>query len=191
MKFALRSVASLALALLLPLGAMAQTVEIRTSMGVVAVELHADKAPRTVENFLQYVKDGFYRGTLFHRVIQGFMVQGGGFTAEYAQKPARAPVRNEADNGLKNVTGTIAMARTRDPHSATAQFFINVADNAFLDHTAPNPRGWGYCVFGRVVRGMEVVQAIAAVRTGAGGPLPSDVPLTPVVIEDVRVVEAN
>ena len=134
------------------------------------------------------MKDGFYQGTIFHRVIPGFMIQGGGFTPDYAQKPTRDPVRNEANSGLRNLTGTIAMARTNNPHSATAQFFINVVDNGFLDHTAPTGRGWGYCVFGRVTKGMEVAQAIAELPTGAAGPFPSDVPRKAVVIEDIRVV---
>jgi cyclophilin family peptidyl-prolyl cis-trans isomerase len=168
--------------------AMAQTVEMKTNLGTMTIELAADKAPATVENFLRYVKDGFYQGTIFHRVIPGFMIQGGGFTPDYAQKPTRDPVRNEANNGLRNLTGTIAMARTNNPHSATAQFFINVVDNGFLDHTAPTGRGWGYCVFGRVTKGMEVAQAIAELPTGAAGPFPSDVPRKAVVIEDIRVV---
>ena len=168
--------------------ALAQTVEMKTNLGTVTIELAADKAPATVENFLRYVKDGFYQGTIFHRVIPGFMIQGGGFTPDYAQKPTRDPVRNEANNGLRNLTGTIAMARTNNPHSATAQFFINVVDNGFLDHTAPTGRGWGYCVFGRVTKGMEVAQAIAELPTGAAGPFPSDVPRKAVVIEDIRVV---
>jgi peptidyl-prolyl cis-trans isomerase A (cyclophilin A)/peptidyl-prolyl cis-trans isomerase B (cyclophilin B) len=168
--------------------ALAQTVEMKTNLGTVTIELAADKAPATVENFLRYVKDGFYQGTIFHRVIPGFMIQGGGFTPDYAQKPTRDPVRNEANNGLRNLTGTIAMARTNNPHSATAQFFINVVDNGFLDHTAPTGRGWGYCVFGRVTKGMEVAQAITDLPTGAAGPFPSDVPRKAVVIEDIRVV---
>ena len=180
--------AVLALALVHAGCAFAQTVEVKTNLGAMTIELAPDKAPATVENFLRYVQDGFYQGTIFHRVIPGFMIQGGGFTQEYAQKPTRDPVRNEANNGLRNLTGTIAMARTSNPHSATAQFFINVVDNAFLDHTAPTGRGWGYCVFGRVTKGMEVVEAIAALPTGAGGPFPSDVPRKSVVIEDIRVV---
>lgn len=168
--------------------ALAQTVEMKTNLGTMTIELAGDKAPATVENFLRYVKDGFYQGTIFHRVIPGFMIQGGGFTPDYAQKPTRDPVRNEANNGLRNVTGTIAMARTNNPHSATAQFFINVVDNGFLDHTAPTGRGWGYCVFGRVTKGMEVAQAIAELPTGAAGPFPSDVPRKAVVIEDIRVI---
>lgn len=186
---AFRTLAALfALALTHAGSALAQTVEMKTNLGTMTIELAGDKAPATVENFLRYVKDGFYQGTIFHRVIPGFMIQGGGFTPDYAQKPTRDPVRNEANNGLRNVTGTIAMARTNNPHSATAQFFINVVDNGFLDHTAPTGRGWGYCVFGRVTKGMEVAQAIAELPTGAAGPFPSDVPRRAVVIEDIRVI---
>ena len=170
------------------LSASAQTVELKTNLGVMTIELYGDKAPKTVENFLQYVKDGFYKGTIFHRVIPGFMIQGGGFTKDYAQKPTREPVQNEANNGLHNTVGTLAMARTGNPHSATAQFFINVVDNPFLDHTAPTGRGWGYCVFGKVTKGMEVAEAIVSVPTGPGGPFPTDVPQKTVVIEDVRVL---
>ena len=140
-------------------------VRLDTTMGVVVLELTPRAAPRTVENFLQYVKDGFYDGTLFHRVIKGFMIQGGGLTESMARKPTRPPVVNEADNGLKNRRGSIAMARTGDPHSATAQFFINTADNPSLDFRGKSVRGWGYCVFGRVVQGMDVVAAIEAVPT--------------------------
>ncbi len=163
-------------------------VEMKTSLGSVTIELYPDKAPKTVENFLQYAKAGFYDGTIFHRVIDGFMVQGGGFTAEYNQKPTRGPVENEAANGLKNDTGTIAMARTRDPHSATAQFFINVADNGFLNYRGPSVQGFGYCVFGRVTKGMDVVNRIAKLETGRAGPFPQDVPRQTVSIEAVRVV---
>ena len=170
--------------------AMAQDpqVELKTSAGTIVVELYPAKAPKSVANFLQYVKDGFYKGTIFHRVIPGFMIQGGGFTKDYAQKPTREPVQNEANNGLHNTVGTLAMARTGNPHSATAQFFINVVDNPFLDHTAPTGRGWGYCVFGKVIKGMEVAEAIVSVPTGPGGPFPTDVPQKTVVIEDVRVL---
>jgi peptidyl-prolyl cis-trans isomerase A (cyclophilin A)/peptidyl-prolyl cis-trans isomerase B (cyclophilin B) len=177
-------------ALLLPLGAYAANpqVEVKTNLGSLTIELYADKAPKTVENFLQYVSAGFYSGTIFHRVIDGFMIQGGGFTAGYEQKATRAPIENEAANGLKNEIGTIAMARTREPHSATAQFFINVADNAFLDYRAPTVRGFGYCVFGRVITGMEVVNRIAKLETGAGGPFPQDVPLPTVTIESIRLI---
>jgi Peptidyl-prolyl cis-trans isomerase (rotamase) - cyclophilin family len=166
-------------------------VEVKTSMGDVVIELYADKAPKTVENFLEYAKSGFYTGTVFHRVIDGFMIQGGGFDRSLNQKPTRAPIKNEADNGLKNAVYTVAMARKPDPHSASAQFFINVADNGFLDHTAPTFDGWGYCVFGKVVKGQEVVRQIAQVRTGAAGPFPRDVPLEPVVIKEVKLVAAK
>ena len=144
-------------------------VTLHTSMGDISLELDAEKAPKTVANFLQYARDGFYDGTIFHRVINNFMIQGGGMTADMAQKQTRAPVDNEANNGLKNKTGTVAMARTNDPHSATAQFFINVSDNGFLDHTAPTAQGWGYAVFGRVTAGMDVVEKIKAVATGNKG----------------------
>lgn len=164
-------------------------VEIKTNLGSVVVELYPEKAPKTVENFLQYVKDGFYKGTVFHRVIPGFMIQGGGFTTDYKQKPTRQPIANEAENGLRNETGTIAMARTSDPQSATAQFFINVADNRVLNFTSPNQRGYGYAVFGRVVKGMDVVNKITASETGAGGPFPGDVPVKSVVIEDIKEVK--
>lgn len=162
-------------------------VRLQTNVGAIVVELDPEKAPATVENFLQYVRDGFYAGTIFHRVIDGFMIQGGGFTADYQRKPTREPIANEADNGLKNLRSTIAMARTGDPHSATAQFFINVADNPFLDHTQPTNRGWGYCVFGRVVEGMDVVDAIRRLKTGPGGPFPTDVPKPSVVIESASI----
>ena len=163
-------------------------VELETSLGTIVVELYADKAPKTVENFLRYVNDGFYSGTVFHRVIPGFMIQGGGFTPGFEQKPVRDPVRNEADNGLHNDTGTIAMARTSNPHSATAQFFINVNDNAFLDHVAPTPRGWGYCVFGKVTKGLDVAHRIVALPTGSGGPFSTDVPRQSVVITNARLL---
>lgn len=166
--------------------AFAAQVEIKTNMGPIVLELYPDKAPKTVDNFLKYVNDGFYKGTIFHRVIPGFMIQGGGFTPGFEQKPTRPPIANEAGNGLRNEAGTVAMARTSDPQSATAQFFINVADNRFLNFTAPNPRGYGYTVFGRVVKGMDVVSKIAAGETGSGGPFPKDVPTKPVVIESTR-----
>lgn len=163
-------------------------VEIHTNVGAITLELYPEKAPKTVENFLQYVNDGFYSGTTFHRVIPGFMIQGGGFTTEFKQKGTRPPVANEAANGVKNEVGTIAMARTPDPNSATAQFFINVANNTFLNHTAPTAQGYGYAVFGRVAKGMDVVEKIAATPTGSGGPFPKDVPQKPVIIEEARVV---
>ena len=160
-------------------------VELKTNQGTIVIELAADKAPKTVENFLQYTKDGFYNGTIFHRVIDGFMIQGGGFEAGMKEKATRAPISNEAKNGLKNVTGTLAMARTRDPHSASAQFFINLKDNGFLDF--PGQDGWGYAVFGKVVQGMEVVQKIAKVGTGNAG-MHQNVPTTPIVIESAKVI---
>ena len=165
-------------------------VKVDTNLGSFVLELYPEKAPKTVDNFLRYVRDGFYDGTIFHRVIDGFMIQGGGFTPDYQRKPTRAPIPNEADNGLKNVRGTIAMARTMDPHSATAQFFINVKDNPFLDHTSPTPRGWGYAVFGKVVEGMDVVDKIKSVDTGPGGPFPKDAPREPVIIEKMTVLDA-
>lgn len=166
-------------------------VEIKTNFGTIVLELYPDKAPKTVRNFLSYVKDGYYTGTVFHRVIPGFMIQGGGFDKTLGQKPARQPVENEAANGLRNEIGTVAMARTSDPHSASAQFFINVANNAFLNHTAPTPQGYGYTVFGKVVKGMEIVNKIADAPTGPAGPFPSDVPKVTVVIEEVRLIEAE
>ncbi|SCZ63695.1 peptidylprolyl isomerase [Thiohalomonas denitrificans] len=159
-------------------------VEMETSKGKIVLELYPEKAPETVENFLRYAEDGFFDGTIFHRVIQGFMIQGGGFTPDMQRKPTRAPVVNEADNGLSNETGTIAMARTSDPHSATSQFFINVSDNRPLDFTGRTPRGWGYTVFGRVVEGMDVVKQIensaTTIRNGH-----RDVPEDNVIIEKV------
>jgi cyclophilin family peptidyl-prolyl cis-trans isomerase len=165
-------------------------VQLNTSVGPITLELADDKAPRTVDNFLTYAREGFYNGTIFHRVIDGFMIQGGGFTASFQQKPTRAPVPNEADNSLKNLRGTIAMARTSDPNSATAQFFINVKDNVALDYKSSTPQGWGYAVFGKVIDGMEVVDKIRQVPTGAGGPGNrfSDVPTIPVVLESVTIL---
>ncbi len=157
-------------------------IEFETTLGNFTVELHTDEAPLTTENFRQYVDAGFFDGTIFHRVIPGFMVQGGGFTADMVQKKSRSPIRNEADNGLKNRRGTLAMARTQDVNSATSQFFINLADNAFLDHGA---RDFGYAVFGTVVEGMDVVDAIAAVKTGTKKGH-GDVPLEPVVLRSAR-----
>jgi peptidyl-prolyl cis-trans isomerase A (cyclophilin A)/peptidyl-prolyl cis-trans isomerase B (cyclophilin B) len=175
---------------ILPLIATAATpqVELKTSMGAIVIELYPDKAPATVENFLQYVKDGHFDGTTFHRVIPGFMIQGGGFTPDFKEKSSRKPVRNEAGNGLKNATGTLAMARTPDPHSATAQFFINVADNEFLNFRFPTPEGYGYTVFGKVVKGMDVVERIVKVQTGPGPAPHANVPVKPVVIEQARLV---
>ncbi len=165
-------------------------LEVKTSQGTVTIELYQDKAPKTVENFLQYAKDGFFNGTIFHRVIPGFMIQGGGFTPDMKQKETRAQIQNEATNGLKNETGTLAMARTNDPHSASAQFFINLKDNAFLDHKAPNDRGWGYAVFGKVVQGFDIVEKIAKIPTGRSGAF-QDVPNTPVLIESVKLLPAK
>ncbi len=164
-------------------------VEMETTMGNIVLELDPDKAPKTVANFLQYVQDGFYDDTIFHRVIDGFMIQGGGFTPDYQRKQTRAATINEADNGLQNETGTIAMARTMEPHSATAQFFINVADNEFLNHSSKTPRGWGYAVFGRVIKGMDVVNKIKTVATGPGGPFPKDAPQTPVIIKKATLLQ--
>jgi peptidyl-prolyl cis-trans isomerase B (cyclophilin B) len=155
-------------------------------MGDIVMELYPDKAPKTVDNFLQYVRDKHYDGTVFHRVIDGFMVQGGGYDADDVKKPVRAPVQNEADNGLKNTKGTVAMARTNDPHSATSQFFFNVSDNAFLDHKSKSGAEWGYTVFGRVTSGMDVVDAIKSVKTGAKGAFSKDAPLETVSILEVR-----
>jgi cyclophilin family peptidyl-prolyl cis-trans isomerase len=184
-------IALFALLVSLHAGAADPQVEMKTSLGAIVIELYPDKAPLTVENFLQYVKDGHYDGTVFHRVIPGFMIQGGGFDPDFKQKPVRKPVRNEAANGLKNESGTIAMARTADPHSATAQFFINVADNVPLNFRFPTPEGYGYTVFGKVVKGMDVVQRIVKVTT-APGPAPhQDVPVKPVVIESARVVDTK
>ncbi|MBB2929493.1 MULTISPECIES: peptidylprolyl isomerase [Paraburkholderia] len=163
-------------------------VELHTNHGVIKLELNAEKAPKTVANFLNYVKSGHYDGTVFHRVIDGFMIQGGGFDAGMKQKPTEAPIENEANNGLKNERGSIAMARTNDPHSASAQFFINVADNDFLNHSSPTPQGWGYAVFGKVVEGLEVVDKIKKVKTGSKG-FHQDVPVDDVVIEKAVVVE--
>ena len=162
-------------------------VELKTSQGEIVVEIFADKAPKSAENFVQYVKDGFYDGTVFHRVIDGFMIQGGGFEPGMNQKPTGEQIKNEADNGLKNERGTIAMARTQAPHSATAQFFINVADNDFLNHRSPDLQGWGYCVFGKVSEGMDVVDAIRKVKTGSSG-FHQDVPKEDVIIERAEVV---
>jgi len=162
-------------------------IRFTTNKGVFDVELNEAAAPKTCENFLQYVRSGFYNGTIFHRVISGFMIQGGGLEPGLQQKETKAPIENEANNGLKNDKYTIAMARTNDPHSATSQFFINVADNDFLNHTSPTPRGWGYAVFGKVVAGTDVVDAIAAVRT-ASRSWYGDVPVEDVVMEKVEEI---
>jgi len=166
-------------------------VTIQTNLGDIVVQLDREHAPGTVENFLRYVQEGFYDNTIFHRVINGFMIQGGGFTPDFERKQTYAPIKNEADNGLKNRRGTIAMARTDTPHSATAQFFINVADNKRLDHTRPTQNGWGYTVFGKVVKGMDVVDKIRKVRTGAGGPFLKNVPVKPVIIEKISLQPSN
>ncbi len=165
-------------------------VRLTTNLGDIILELYPDKAPKSVENFLQYVKDGHYDGTVFHRVIDGFMIQGGGFTPDLAQKKTRAPIINEADNGLRNTMGTLAMARTGDPHSATAQFYINVANNEFLDFREKTPRAWGYAVFGRVVKGMDVVGKIKSVATGNVGPF-QNVPLEPVIVQKATTEPAQ
>ncbi len=162
-------------------------IKLHTNHGVIAIELDSDKAPESSRNFQAYVEAGHYDNTIFHRVIDGFMIQGGGFTPDMQQKPTQAPIKNEADNGLKNDRGTIAMARTSDPHSATAQFFINVVDNDFLNFKAANANGWGYCVFGKVVEGMDVVDTIRKVKTGNKG-FHQDVPRENVVIERAEVV---
>ncbi len=161
-------------------------IKLHTNYGVISIELDAEKAPESAKNFTAYVESGHYNGTIFHRVIDGFMIQGGGFTPDMNQKPTNAPIKNEADNGLKNKRYTLAMARTNDPHSATAQFFINVADNGFLDHTAPTGNGWGYAVFGKVVEGMDVVDKIRSAPTCTQG-YHQDVPNEPVIIERAEV----
>ncbi|GHU08645.1 peptidyl-prolyl cis-trans isomerase [Betaproteobacteria bacterium] len=180
--------------LLLALGLMASVsafaapgVELQTSQGVIVLELDAARAPKTVANFLQYARDGFYDGTIFHRVIPGFMIQGGGFTPDMAPKKTGAPIANEAGNGLKNDAYTIAMARTNDPHSATAQFFINVVNNDFLNFKSPGGNGWGYAVFGKLTQGIEVVDKIAKAATGNRGPH-QNVPTEPIVILSVKVL---
>ena len=169
----------------------ATRVTVSTTKGDFVIELWPDRAPETVANFLRYVRAGHYDGTIFHRVIPGFMIQGGGFTLKggFKERPTKAPIRNEADRGNRNLAGTIAMARTPDPHSATAQFFINTVDNAHLDHRGKTAEGWGYAAFGKVVRGMEVVQAIEKVRTGNFGPL-QNVPAEPIVIRSIKIDDA-
>lgn len=160
-------------------------IKLHTSEGIISLELDAEKAPATVANFERYAREGFYDGTIFHRVIDGFMIQGGGLNADMINKPTHEPIQNEADNGLGNDRGTVAMARTNDPHSATAQFFINVKDNAFLNHRMPSGDGWGYCVFGKVVDGMDVVDRIKSVATTTVS-FHQDVPVEPVLIEKVE-----
>ena len=166
----------------------AAQVLMTTTVGPITLELDADNAPKTVENFLSYVSSGFYDGTIFHRVIDNFMIQGGGFDADMSQKETEAPIENEANNGLKNLRGSIAMARTQDPHSATAQFFINVKDNDFLNHTGENMQGWGYAVFGRVAEGEDVLDKIRCVQTGSAAGH-QDVPLEPIIIESVTIID--
>ena len=165
-------------------------ITLQTNFGDITIELDFDNAPLSAANFQQYAEDGFYEGTIFHRVIDGFMIQGGGFDENMTQKETRAPIANEADNGLKNDSYTLAMARTMDPDSASSQFFINVKDNDFLNHTAKNTQGWGYCVFGKVVEGTEVVDKIKGVKTGASG-MHQDVPVEPVIINTVTVKRAE
>jgi len=166
-------------------------VLLSTTHGDMVIELAEERAPVTVANFLQYVEDGFYDGTIFHRVIEGFMIQGGGFTQDFSRKPTRAAIPNEANNGLRNHRYTISMARTNAPHSATAQFFINSEDNRNLDHTSPTPRGWGYAVFGEVVQGQDIVDKISQVRTGRGGPFSRDTPREQVVINSAKLIVAE
>ncbi len=163
-------------------------VEFDTSKGLIVIELNSDKAPKTVANFIKYVEAGHYDGLIFHRVIPGFMVQGGGMDASMSERAAPHRVDNEADNGLKNIVGSVAMARTQDPHSAGAQFFINVKDNVFLDHSGKTMQGWGYAVFGQVISGLDVVKAIEGVETGRSG-YHSDVPKTPIVIHSAKIAE--
>lgn len=184
-----------ALCFALTLGGTAQAsqmprVAIETSVGTITLELDPGKAPKTVANFLKYVEDKHYDGTIFHRVINGFMIQGGGLTADMGEKPTRASIPNEANNGLKNQRGTIAMARKPDPHSATAQFFINVVDNDFLNFTSESQQGWGYCVFGRVVEGMDIVDKIKESKTTTAGPY-RDVPAAAILIKSARVIPAK
>ncbi len=178
------------IALLLAPAALAANpkVELKTTLGTIVIELYPENAPKTVENFVQYVKVGFYDGTIFHRVIPGFMAQGGGFTPNFQEKPTRAAIRNEAGNGLRNAVGTVAMARTKDPHSATAQFFINVSENDFLDFKSPDENGYGYTVFGRVSAGMDVVQKMIQVPTASAGSH-QNAPRQPIVIERARLLD--
>ena len=185
MRSIMRNVAAGAALIVSAAAAAAPSIEMQTSLGRIVIELNSEKAPGTVNNFLKYAKDGFYDSTIFHRVIDGFMIQGGGFTKTMGEKNTGLPIQNEAKNGLKNLRGTIAMARTADPHSATAQFFINHRDNAPLDYPAHD--GWGYAVFGKVVQGIEVVDKIAKVPTG-NRKMHRDVPVEPVVIESVKIL---
>jgi cyclophilin family peptidyl-prolyl cis-trans isomerase len=183
--------AGLVLMLTSPMILAGTKVNMDTNFGNILLELEDEKAPKTVENFLRYVQEGFYEGTLFHRVVANFVVQGGGFTADFTQKETLPPIPNEANNGFKNVRGSIAMARTGDPQSATSQFFINLKDNSFLDYQAPTIQGWGYTVFGKVIKGMEVVDKIGQLPTGSGGPFTRDVPQTPVVINKMSIISAQ
>ncbi len=169
---------------------MSDSVIVETSVGSFTIELDKEHAPKTVENFLAYAEAGHYEGTIFHRVIEGFMIQGGGYDEKLEKKQTRAPVENEAHNGLKNTRGTVAMARTSDPHSATAQFFVNVVDSGFLDHKSKSGSEWGYCVFGKVTDGMDVVDKIKAAKTGAKRPFTKDAPEENIVIKSVKPVEA-
>jgi len=164
-------------------------IKFTTNQGEITLELDAEKAPNTVANFVSYVESGFYEGIIFHRIIPNFMAQGGGFTSDFKQKETQAQIENEADNGLKNDRGTIAMARTGDPHSATGQFFINLADNGFLNHSSKTQQGWGYAVFGKVTDGMDVIDKMAAIPTGSGGMFPTDVPQEEVIIEKAEVIK--
>jgi cyclophilin family peptidyl-prolyl cis-trans isomerase len=158
-------------------------VRLTTTLGDIVLLLYPKDAPKTVDNFLKYVRDGFYDGTVFHRILQGYIIQGGGYTLRLQSKPTRAPIKNEADNGLKNKIGTIAMARTKDPHSATSQFFFNIQDNENLDHRSKTPGGWGYCVFGEVTEGLRVLYKISNTPTGSAGPFQRDVPRIPIIIK--------
>jgi peptidyl-prolyl cis-trans isomerase A (cyclophilin A)/peptidyl-prolyl cis-trans isomerase B (cyclophilin B) len=194
-RFFVLAVAAIAVAFAVPALAANPQVEFDTTAGKIRVELYPDAAPKSVANFLDYVKSGHFDGTQFHRVIPGFMIQGGGFTADFKQKPTKAPIVNEAEMsskaGLLNTPGTLAMARTSEPNSATAQFFINVADNKFLNFRSPDMQGIGYTVFGKVVSGMDVVDKIAKAPTGAGGPFPKDVPAEKVIINKAVVIDAK
>lgn len=187
----LKSLLSLFLLVISPMTIAATPVRVTTNLGTFDILLDDEKAPQTVANFLKYVDDGFYSGTIFHRVIQGFMIQGGGFDSNLVQKDTRSPVVNEANNGLKNERGTVAMARTNDPHSATAQFFINHIDNSYLDHRSETVRGWGYTVFGKITQGMDVIDAIAEIPTGPKGRFRSDVPQETITIEKIERLPAS
>ena len=190
LKKLLLSIASLALIFQIQVANAANPkVKMETSKGTMIIELYPDKAPKSVANFLSYVNAGAYDGTIFHRVIKGFMNQGGGFTTDYKKVDTKDPIQNEADNGLKNLEFTIAMARTGEPHSATNQFFINTNDNFALDHTGKSMRGWGYTVFGKVIEGENIVGAISRVKTGPGGPFAKDAPVTPIIIKKVTEIK--